>query len=377
MRNSIYLLLAFLLFSCSGAPKEESYSLVDSGKGLSFPLDRNTRNFIIALFPYTDKDGKEYLTFQNFSQNEILFYDMDSRKLEFKIKPPYEGPNGVGEILGYHIHNLDSIFLPITFEKRFAVIDSSSKVIDMIQYEKTEDNIPLQRSYSTSATYHPFEKIGNKLYFVTGCSRWVDLRPITAYIDLTDNSVHAYTNFCYPSFPGMDNKAKRASVEDEMSRCFDGENFVYAFHFLENIQIASIDHQTIREVNAKSKYIDKIKLLDDYGNLTPNDACENPNYGNLIYDKYRNVYYRIAYPATEVDKSIKGMELLQYGRKNFSIIILNKDFEIVGETLFPDYTYNSTLMFINKDGLYISDSHYLNPEFSDDILSFRLFMLEN
>lgn len=66
---------------------------------------------------------------------------------------------------------------------------------------------------------------------------------------------------------------------------------------------------------------------------------------------------------------------MQYGRKNFSIIILDRDFNIIGETLFPDYTYNSTLMFIREDGLYISDSHYLNPDFSDDILSFQRFDL--
>jgi len=32
-------------------------------------------------------------------------------------------------------------------------------------------------------------------------------------------------------------------------------------------------------------------------------------------------------------------------------------------------------MLIHEDGLYISDSHYLNSEFSDDELSFRLFKL--
>lgn len=32
-------------------------------------------------------------------------------------------------------------------------------------------------------------------------------------------------------------------------------------------------------------------------------------------------------------------------------------------------------MFIREDGLYISDSHPRNPEYSDDILSFRRFDL--
>lgn len=160
-----------------------------------------------------------------------------------------------------------------------------------------------------------------------------------------------------------------------MSRCFDGEKFIYSFFFDDEIVISSIDHKTLIKKKVKSKFINKIELLDDFGNITFNDMCENPNYGNLLFDKYRNVYYRIAYPETEVSREVNGLELMQYGRKKFSIIIMDHDFNIIGETLFPDYTYNSTLMFIREEGLYISDSHYLNPEFSDDVLSFQLFEL--
>jgi hypothetical protein len=74
-------------------------------------------------------------------------------------------------------------------------------------------------------------------------------------------------------------------------------------------------------------------------------------------------------------KDIRAIDLLRYGRKNFSVIILDKDFNIIGETMFPDYTYNSQVMFIREDGLYISCSHFLNPEYSDDVLSFRRFDL--
>lgn len=301
---------------------------------------------------------------------------MNTCRLEFKVEPPYEGPNGVGEIAGYYIHNLDSIFLPITFETEMVIIDTATNIIDKIQYGKTTDNIPLQRTFASSHVYQPLEYIDNKLYFVSGCNRWAEQKPVSAFINLTDKSVYALTNFNYPSFPGADNKQKMfGTAEESISRCFNGEQFIYSFFFLEEIHIISFDNPNIRSIPVKSKYIDKIRLLDDYGNLTFNDMCENPNYGNLLYDSYRKVYYRIAYPKTEVDKSIKGMEVYQYGRKNFSIIILDKDFNIVGETLFPDYIYNSTLMFIREDGLYISDSHYLNPDFSDDILSFKRFDL--
>ncbi len=58
------------------------------------------------------------------------------------------------------------------------------------------------------------------------------------------------------------------------------------------------------------------------------------------------------------------------------IALDDKDFRILGETLFPDNTYNPTIMLVRPEGLYISDSHYLNPQFNDDILSFRKFELK-
>jgi len=366
----------FCLLSCvdKKVQTKESFNLVASDKQLSFALDPNTKTFILALFPFTDETGKEYLTFQNQDQNEILFYDMNSRKLEFKVKPAYEGPNGVGQVLGYYVHTIDSIFLTISGTNEIVLVNRNAEIKDKINYERAEDGTLLTDFCSISSVYQPIIMIDKEMYIMSGCNRWLEKDPISAVINLEDKTIHALPYY-YPSFPGADNKAKRAGIEEHLSRCFDGKHFVYSFHFDETIYIASQDHDSIKEVKVKSKYIDKVRLLDDYGNLTITDACENPNYGNLLFDKYRNVYYRIAYPETKIEKGVNGLELLQYGRKRFSIIILDKDFNIIGETLFPDYTYNSTVMFIREDGLYISDSHYLNPNYNDDVLSFRKFNL--
>ena len=96
---SLLLMPLFCFISCveKKAKTKKSYMLEASDKQLSFALDPNTKTFILALFPFTDENGKEHLTFQNQDQNEILFYDMNSGKLEFKVKPAYEGPNGVGK----------------------------------------------------------------------------------------------------------------------------------------------------------------------------------------------------------------------------------------------------------------------------------------
>jgi hypothetical protein len=372
----IFFLLNLAFQSCSKKINEDRYFLERSDRQLNFPLTENTRSFILALFPYMDKNGKEYLTFQNQSKNEILFYNIDTQNLEFKIEIAMEGSNGVGEFIGYQIYNLDSIFLTIGGGvQEISIVDKYATLKDKISYEKTDEGDPLSAGYSLSNVYHPIIFLDNQLYITSGCNRWAEKNPVCVVIDLRTYSVQALSGFSYPTFQRADNHAKKAGVEEYMSRVFNGKNFIYSFYFKEDIYITSIDHQAINQLEIKSKYINKIGHYDDYGNLTFEDMCENPNYGNLFYDKYRDVYYRIAYPKTEIEKGIRGMELMQYGRKNFSILILDKNFNIIGETLFPDYTYNSTLMFIREDGLYISSSHYLNPEYSDDVLSFQRFDL--
>jgi hypothetical protein len=371
-----FLFIVFFVsfFSCN-SKSEKEYFYLKPMEEISFILDKNTKSNILALFPYTDKSRKEYLTFQNQGQNEILFYDMNTHSLEFKLKPSYEGNNGVASFLGYYIHNLDSIYLTIVGLEELALINSDAVVNDKISYEKTWDDINLYSFYSASFQYRPIVIIDNLLYITPGCNRWVEPKPVCATIDMANGTVNAFKTFEYPTFPNADNKAKRAGIEEYYSRCFDGKQFVYSFHFEEDIHITSIDHKHVVKTKAKSKYIRKVKYPNDYGAVTYEDMCASPNYGNMLYDKYNDVYYRVAYPKTEIEKGIRGMELWYYGRKKFSIIIFDKDFNIIGETLFPDYTYNSLVMFIREDGLYISSSHYLNPEYSDDVLSFRRFDL--
>ncbi|MEG0464812.1 MAG: hypothetical protein RR592_13220, partial [Bacteroides sp.] len=53
------------------------------------------------------------------------------------------------------------------------------------------------------------------------------------------------------------------------------------------------------------------------------------------------------------------------------IIILDKDMNVVGETLFPEYTYNAYLLFVRKDGLYVSATHFKRPDFDENRLRFQ------
>lgn len=318
-KSILFLFSILLLLSCNGGRGPAAgYTLEATDGYLEYPLEGTSKLTIKALFPYRDKDGQEYLTLQTTAGNRIVFYEMATGQPVFEIQPDWEGPNGTGPFLGYYVQDLDNLYLTALGKAELIRIDTATHAIRALP-------------------------------------------------------------FSYPSFPHSENKAKAYGVESSLSRCFDGQQFVYSFHFDETLYVASPDHQTVRKIPARSRYIPHVEIPDENKNYSfaqmLKRMCENPNYGNLIHDPYRNVYYRIAYPRTEIEPDENCVDIWQYGRKKFSILILDENFQVIGETLLPENTYNSTLWFVGADGLYLSTGYFMNPDFQEDRLVFRRFRL--
>lgn len=376
MKKIFYFLMVVCLLSC-GEETSKNVQLKKAGKELTLELDERTKSCSRALFLYEDPSGKEYVTFQNDFKNEICFYDFKTQKLEFKVTPAREGNNGVGDMLGYYIHDLDHIYLTSRYRPEVSVVDKAGILKEKYSYRKAVDGVPLRNGYSCSMFSGPIVEIGDQIYVTSSCDRRVEVNPVSVVIDKNTKEVR-YLPFFYPTLPIEINKYKAASFEEHRNHIYDGKQFVYSFFYEEDLYIASVDHQTITRKKAKSQYIEKVDYLDDFGNVTSQELCEHRIYGLILYDKYRQVYYRVAHPKSELNIKLKDREyidLQEYGRKNFSIIIMDKDFNVIGETMFPDYTYNSNMMFVHKNGLYISASHAFNENYSDDILQFHCFEL--
>lgn len=381
----LYLVSFFILISFSCKNRSESitdYSLIPSNANISFPLNSNVKQLIKTLQYYKDEDGKEYLTFQNDKEPEILFYDIKTEKIIKSLTFNTEGPNNVGSgFIGYYIKNMDEIYLTRMDNNEIIQINSQGAILKRISYQETNDGALTVPSFSTTFSYTPIVFLDNKMYLSQGINytqyneQMYDKSPITLVVDTTNQSVQAVP-FTFPAIVPVKKVIRNETLGTEFfySRDFDGNNFVYSFAFDENIYITSKDHESVKLINAKSKYIKQVKTLASRPAEFQDGIrkwSEIAMYGNLIYDRYRKVYYRVSYPETEIEKNENFPDIWQFGRKLFSIIILDKDFNIIGETLFPEYIYISTLMFVREDGLYISDSHYKNPHYSEDILSFR------
>jgi hypothetical protein len=162
--------------------------------------------------------------------------------------------------------------------------------------------------------------------------------------------------------------------DPEISYTYTGKEVVVSLGQYDSIFVSS-DFKHKKAYNAKSHYLPHVRPVSQNLQIdlfkTIHDRGLQPHYHHLMYDKYRKVFYRFALMP---DDNIKPFS--NNPHQSFSIIILNKDYEIIGETKFPGNTYAHHLCFVGKKGLYISENNENNPQFDENKLVFRCFTLQ-
>jgi hypothetical protein len=378
----LFICIALLSNSCSnktGKAGMDLFTLLETDKILKYPVNENTKYLFPALFPYTDDKGKEYLTFHSFGTNDILFYDLKSGEYLFQLSLDHEGPNAVGRMTGYYIKDFNNIYITST-QLGLTKVDTTGKINRFIKYEETDKGHFVVPSFvSGSYIYTPLV-VQENLVFITQIPNHITTvyeTPVCIMIDTLSGKQFSLP-FQFPS--DVTHEEYLQSIRGlYFSRDFNGKKFVYSFELDENLYVTSIDHEKIEKINAKSKYINKVKPEKRSGDMQSlyTRLLEAPFYGNTLYDKYRDVYYRFAYPGVDINRysNYSLQDLYMSGLPKFSVIILDRNFNIIGESLFPENTYNPQVAFIHKDGLYVSNIHMLNPNFNEDLLSFQCFEL--
>lgn len=376
MKNILLLITFFTLFSCKSdkAANTDSYTLEASGQIKSFTLDSDVRYNPFYLYTFSDDQGKDYLSFLNYRTNQILFYDLKTSEFLFKTNLDAEGPNGVVLCSGFYIKDFDNIFVSSYAYPGLIKVDTARNIVQRIPFGTTDRGYKVIPSYTPSShPYVPPILIDDKIYITQNAvDRFhpVADTPLTVMIDTVRKKCEGL-----PLTYSVLSEEELQANNPEFSRIYDGKNFIYSFHVAEDIITASVDHKEIKRIKVKSQYIDSPTVKQEDGERGPQQNLELARYGDLLYDPYREVYYRFAYPKTMLDDNMRWMGKAVYGRKKFSVIILNKEFQVIGETLFPESIYNSYVFFVHKDGLYISRDYQMIYDQSEDYMTFELINL--
>jgi len=394
MKNiSLFLSFFVLLFGVSCHKKQsvafdDQVSLVGCDT-LVFSLDHSTFYDSKALFQFEDK-GKEYLLFQNDRDRgkpRFLIFDIEECAL-FKTVPLYEeGPNGIAVIAGGWPVDMDH-FIVTTYSFYCYWVNDKGDIQKKIQLWDWDgkDVKTLYQDYclSTFSSYYSAPAIleDSILYFKqseVGYPRspgdWKNIS-MFAYANLNSCKM-VKTELKFPSIFNEEEIMRTKSYDPSFSYAYTGKDVAMSFYQYDSIFVSS-DFKHLRAYNAKSRYFPSIRpqRYNAYKDLLVwlQEESLKPKYHHLLYDKYRDVFYRFALQPYQFPKG-KLPTGHAWGQE-FSIVILNNKYEIIGETRFPGNTYHYRMCFVGKKGLYLSLNNEENPCFDEDKLIFRCFTLQ-
>ena len=350
-------------------------------KQLVFPLDEQTYYLSKSMFQF-EENGKEYLHFENTRKSlyNIVIFDIENRQIAKQIPLHKTGPNGLPAVFGSRPSpGAQYILVAQNNISRISSINDKGEVIRNYNFQTPESqftSLHLGSYYNTPG----FVK-DSCLFLKIGIPK-PDMKredwPKThmfASLDLRTGKVKWVPIFYPPIF------------KEEYENIDGGYGFSYDYNYKENRLICGFfgydslmvtdDLKHIRWYNAKSRYLKSMK--PKLGNAMAGinsiiEFCETPKYWHIMYDKYRNVYYRFAEMPYKLAPNESPYD--EPKGKEFSVIVLNADFEIIGETRFPGKKYFYKMSFVGKEGLYISENNLENPQFDENKLVFTCFKIK-
>ena len=371
------LLLVMLLSACGKTGTLIPVSLSPSETLLRLNLDENTSNISGHLEHYYDQQsGKELLFSLNTIKNEIQVYDLQQRQLHKSLTFAVEGDRGVGNISAFYVHNLDSIFLFPRNGNRVFLTDNEAKAIQRINYQVPDGygNAIVSSTYFSAKPYLQNGKLVTKtLYqgnYSTVGNQELSTRHVSYAVDLSTGGVD--------NLPATYPNDYMADVKKHFQFSFSASKNgnVYSLWGDHSLYLSKGLNSEWTRVPARSAYLrEQWEALPLGGTRMDRTRyfAASAHYGNIIYDPYREVYYRFVYPKVEVENDQDLRQLALYPVK-FSIMILDKNLNTLGEKFFEE-SFVTSNVFVGKEGLYMSINHPNNLDNHEDFLSFQLYQL--
>ena len=381
------LIIISILSLCSCQTKKEqstdpyNVELVESKK-ITLPIE-DKKDFLSRSIFQFEEDGKEFLSFGTFErkrQYELILFDLEKEDVHKRIPLTYEA---LPAITGLKSLNGSQSFLTFRHNRfRFSIIDGEGKMLKDFSTEP-RDNMFICSLGGISYGYMPSFVIDSVLYFSASLQyreggikthHWKEF-PLFTSLDLRNGDIDWYMH--YPSIFDHDVENPAGGYEFTYDYNYQQNRLVCSFIGYDSLMVTDDLHH-MRWIDGKSRYLESRRpYVPESGNpeQTFTKLQEMGGYLHLMYDKYRDVYYRFVEHPCKLGFGEYWMN--DPKAREFSIIIFDKDLNIIGETKFPGNKYFNKMSFIGRDGLYISENNWANPDFDKHKLVFACFKLEN
>ncbi len=390
MKNYYNYILFFIMLGCAKTTSYDPFYQEDNGavfndvvafeevEKITLPLDKNSafRHYSFG-FNKSNTSSDYYYSFLNEYEKSIVYYNLKNRKIK-KIVLKEEGRNGVGNLSGVSAHlfkNENDFYYYNEYTATLFNLDSLGNI-------KSKHKI---KDYKTGKAFpspepsgiNPFVVFNNVAYFSCSLSQpqndYSDYGMILKY-DLKKET----TDYIVP-FPDLYNKDFWGSSfryltyfyfdtnNEKMTLTYPVSPFVYSVDLKnktkDSVYVGSKHFKTVEPMRLDLEYAFKqdrnFKQEDEF-------SLTNSDYFRIIYDEYNNYYYRFALVRPTLEEKRRGVVF-----PDFSIIILNKNFEKLGEQVFSSSVYDNNTVGVTDKGLLIARKDLYNT--NEDEITFSVF----
>ncbi len=374
---------------------------------IKIPLPPKVDGNLVSFFYYDHGKSKLYVLDNRYY---ISIFDLDQNAVIDRFETQLKD----GRVKSIFVKNEDSIYLMASKDYSLKLLNKKGKVLktyycwNFYNYENKSfgeaqlNMLPIINRWSkkkdlpnlgllniTASPIHPLYLGGSSLYtglqafltFVSVNTPKEDLKK--AYlstkallkVDLNDTLL-TFTNYC--NWPekyynnGFFNEMSYSSVS-----FIDETDHLVSFPIVDELYLYQ-DTILKMKIPVKSKYIDHTDpTTEDTRNspeLRTKYRVEQPYYASVLYDKYRKLIYRVVAHRQEYENSNGTVnDVLD---KNWSIIILDSDFNYLDEIKMEKGKYNFNTILVVKEGLLISTFNKSNKDFNPNEYSFQLFQVK-
>lgn len=382
-RENLYIVLFILFIFLSACSSEKARRVVSDiqlkeCEDLVFVLDDST----VASTDYIQffqRNDSNLLAFTNDYDNSIVLYDYKSRKYIDRISYDKEGNNGIGSVFSFCYVNDDSIYHYHYNGLKLYRTNHDGKVLEKYPINVISNPSPDSLFIGPTVfprTASPLTLVGNKMLMAGFMMGEVDgendqNRPVMVCCDLATGKL-GYSD-SYPSIYHKGHWGGDFTYRNPYFTLSPQNEIILSFAADPHIRVHKVGETTYREYyagvgddyvikpvenNVSSQWLPDEKRCSHY--------AENLSYGPILYDKYRNVYYRFAcLPDFDID--VHKVPI----RKPIEVVVLNEDFELIGKCLIKKELYWINQCFVGEDGLHIQ----VETE-NEDELRFKTFVYE-
>lgn len=391
--NKYLLPSIFLCISVWACSKKETYSekeIFDKSfthlGQVKLAID-SVSNFDFTEFQVVLEEGVELLLVMNRVNFSFDFYDLETGEMVKRTAIVKDEKFPIRTLYGFFYHNSDSIFLFNQMQLNgISLLNGKGEVITQFSPQKVDRSSPqemmksLVNHYSRADNMTIYEA-GNLYFsdmslngFLSSDEHMKAFRPAVK-VDLVNNEVTQIDKITVPDF--YHGKVWPMGLGN-YSRIRQGDLWIYSWSALDSLLIFDNDWNHLKSVNAKSEFAKPLKYSAGSGapkDIEIRERVSQTTYSSLLYDAYRDVYYRFVTIGREMEDSDLEEQFPQV-KNDFSIIVLDKDFNYLTEKQFPGKIHKPYKSFVGKKGLYLSRTNSFYEGLSEDEVVLDIYKFE-